>query len=205
MSFQSSLLPFPPPMTPTVSSLLPTHLPSLPLPRAASLATSGLSLPLWGSKMPGSPCKSVLPGDLRRKGSWGDDLPVFWEVAFFFTATFKWPRSHYRYWNEVRNGNLVACCLWGLVEENHKAVQILSPQEKAGKQHSKTAAQARTPPYVFTPHTHMWWCCCFPRRWKYRVRHTRDSLSLEWGCPMDGEVNWDCLAALGIDPLSNQN
>lgn len=39
---------------------------------------------------------------------------------------------------------------WG---ENHKPVQILSPQEGAGKQHSKTAAgRERHPPCLHTTH-----------------------------------------------------
>ena len=41
---------------------------------------------------------------------------------------------------------------WG---GNHKPVQILSPQEGAGKQ-QQNSCQPRTPPSVFTPHTHVW-------------------------------------------------
>lgn len=45
--------------------------------------------------------------------------------------------------------------------ENHKPAQILSPQEGAGKQHSRTVAQMRTSPSVFTPHAHVRWGCHF--------------------------------------------
>lgn len=120
---QSASLSLGSPVIPTVSSLLGHHLPSSPRAGEGSSISSNLRLETPSVRCGlGSPCKSVLPGDLQRRKGSSETLifPVFWEAAFFvfLRCCFQMTRISLQILKRgvilrrrLRNGNLVAGCL----------------------------------------------------------------------------------------------